>query len=261
MGQKDKSYKKSLRDQIKKLEAEKKELNKEKSKLEDIINSTMHELREFSAVITNKCYSLTTQNDIKKNQKELIDNIFFMSGMLSARLNFTEIEINPRTINNQVSILSGIYKKFDKTRYLLSHIANEKSIRIDFNGNSHMEMKLKQAFELIPFVILQNAIKYSPPGYAVDVTFEQEYEDTLSVSVVSYGPPLEDSEVALVFERGYRGKNAMDIEGQGLGLHLAKRICDLHAISLKIEQGKWLPIEISGNKFRQFIVKLIFEYY
>lgn len=259
MAFKDKNYKKALRLEIKKLKEEKDYLKENNEKLSGIMTSTMHEIREFSAVITNKCFSLTNQNDLKKGHKDLVDNIFFMSGMLSARLNFTEIEINPRTINNQVSLLSGIYKKFDKTRYLLAHLANERNTKFEFDGTSHMEMKLKQSFEMVPFVILQNAVKYTPPGYTIDVKFEEKYEDMLEVSISSYGPPVEENELSHLFERGFRGQNALDFSGQGLGMHLAKRICDLHAISLSVEQGEWLPIEIGGKKHRQFIVKLVFD--
>lgn len=261
MAQKDKQYKKELREKLKYTENQNKILEGENEKIKSIIESTMHELREFSAVITNKCYTLTMQEHRDKAQKDLIDNIFYMSGMLSARLNFTEIEIDPQAIKNQVSIPAVIYKKFDKTRYLLAHRANEKSIRIEFNGNSHMQMNLKQAFDMVPFVILQNAIKYSPPGYSININFKEEFEDSLSVEITSYGPPLEDEEDQHIFERGFRGKNARTMDGQGLGLHLAKRICDLHAISLTVEQGKWLPIEIGGEKFRNFIVTLYCEKY
>lgn len=89
-------------------------------------------------------------------------------------------------------------------------------------------------FDLLPFVLLDNAIKYSPKDKDIRVTF-LEKDNSLSVTIMSYGPPLLAGEEQFVFEETFRGENVKNTtEGSGIGLSLAKKICDIHDISIMI---------------------------
>ncbi|WP_432777583.1 ATP-binding protein [Pseudomonas fortuita] len=234
------------------------DLKIENHRLRSMLESTLHEAREFSALITDRAHALSTDDTLPPKPKEHAETLFHASGMLSARLNYTDIEINPGITELQVRYGAGIYKKFHKARYLLQAHASRKNSRINLLGESRMEIPALSVFDMLPFVLLQNAVKYSPPGYHINVEFDETNNSSLFIKLSSYGPIVEDQEIPHLFEREFRGRHSKDIEGQGLGLHLAKKVCDLHHAQLSIETGDVLQTTISRRQYQKFIVCLQF---
>lgn len=234
-------------------------VEEENKKLKSILESTLHEVRQFSAIISDRSHALSHSEILSPRANDLSETIFFASGMLSARLGYTEIEINPSVVSRQVRYGAVIYKKFHKSMYLLRPEMSYNKVKIDFRGESHMETAILSVFDMLPFVILQNAVKYSPPGYHVDVDFDQRNANCLEVTVSSYGPLVDDDEVDKLFLREFRGRHSTTHEGQGLGLHLAKKVCDLHNTSISISTGELLSHSIGGKRFQKFIVLLRFD--
>jgi two-component system phosphate regulon sensor histidine kinase PhoR len=87
--------------------------------------------------------------------------------------------------------------------------------------------------------LMENAIKYSPPGARVLLSVRDLGEE-VEFAVKDQGPgiPLEDQ--PHLFELLFRGKTAGKETGLGLGLAIVKRIIDAHngRIWLKSEEGK-----------------------
>lgn len=113
-----------------------------------------------------------------------------------------------------------------------------KSINIHFEGNSSAEGLVRDIVEILPYILFQNAIKYSPESSTIRCHFE-ENEDTLTVTVLNDGPILDKDEVERVTEKQWRGKNAQEkFDGSGKGLYLAKLICETNQIHLQINSFK-----------------------
>jgi signal transduction histidine kinase len=75
--------------------------------------------------------------------------------------------------------------------------------------------------------LLDNAIKFTPPGGAVIVQLRQESDwITLSVSDTGIGVPADD--LPLLFQRFHRAGNAVAHPGSGLGLAIVKAIAVAH---------------------------------
>ena len=89
--------------------------------------------------------------------------------------------------------------------------------------------------------LLDNALKYSAPGDAIEVRVREDGQ-TLFIDVADGGAGISAQEQVRIFEDLYRGENARETEGSGLGLALARRIVQLHGgdISLRSEptQGR-----------------------
>lgn len=77
--------------------------------------------------------------------------------------------------------------------------------------------------EEVYFNLLDNAVKYSAPESRIFVEL-LEYEMYIRINVCSQGTKVEREEFARVFQRFYRGRNAEEQEGVGLGLYLAREI-------------------------------------
>ena len=95
--------------------------------------------------------------------------------------------------------------------------------------------------------LLDNAIKYSHPGGRVSVSVT-EYEMFVRIGVHDQGIGIAEDEIALVFQRFYRSRQAGAEEGVGLGLYLARQIAE--------EQGGYLTAESKlgeGSSFYLFL--------
>lgn len=76
--------------------------------------------------------------------------------------------------------------------------------------------------------LLDNALKYSTPGSAIEVGFSSDREHAI-VSVRSHGVTIPPSERERIFERFYRSRAGEDAPpGTGLGLSIVKRIAECH---------------------------------
>jgi two-component system phosphate regulon sensor histidine kinase PhoR len=75
--------------------------------------------------------------------------------------------------------------------------------------------------------LLDNAIKYSPPGGTIYVETRDEGE-LVALSVRDEGPGIPDHDVARVFERFYKGEASRAGAGVGLGLAIVKHLVRAH---------------------------------
>ena len=88
--------------------------------------------------------------------------------------------------------------------------------------------------------ILENAVKYADPGTTIAVSAHAD-EKSVGIAIESSGMVISAEETTRVFERGYRGKAAMQkvAAGTGIGLYLASRVMTFHGGRIAVEaRGK-----------------------
>ena len=113
--------------------------------------------------------------------------------------------------------------------------ANNKKITI--SGALRTSLDLYESFKVIPFCLLQNAIKYS---FDTDIAINFSSNNReIEFAVESNGPPIKEEEKTKIFERGYRGEWSKRIhhEGQGIGLYIAKIVADAHGLEIKVRSS------------------------
>ncbi len=82
--------------------------------------------------------------------------------------------------------------------------------------------------------LVDNALKFSPSGAAVDVTVRGT-----TVEVADRGPGIDAEDRARVFDRFYRATSARTLPGSGLGLSIVSQIAALHGgtVTLDAREG------------------------
>ena len=83
--------------------------------------------------------------------------------------------------------------------------------------------------------LLSNAVKYSAAGSPVDVMARMKPEGGLLVHVRDRGIGIPDRDRVHLFERYYRGTNAVGVAGSGVGLHLVAMVLELHGGAIEVE--------------------------
>ncbi len=116
----------------------------------------------------------------------------------------------------------------------LAHTALPKAIDLELTGSDGASVSGDTALLGILFRnLIDNAIRYSPPGTTVSVRVEADATE-VRVRVRDAGPGISADERANVGRRFYRPPG-MKAPGSGLGLSIAQRIVDVHRGRLALE--------------------------
>jgi signal transduction histidine kinase len=108
------------------------------------------------------------------------------------------------------------------------------SIHVDVFEEAPIVADVALVRELI-VILLDNAIKYTPPGGAVRITVEMNAGNpTLRISDDGVG--IQPADLPRVYDRFYRGgREGSDHEGAGLGLSIARWITEEHGATISIQ--------------------------
>jgi len=100
--------------------------------------------------------------------------------------------------------------------------------------------------EYIVKKLLQNAIKFSPPGGLIHLTVDL-VEDRVHFIVQDQGIGIPQDEQENVFEAFYRASNVGEIGGMGIGLTIVRQVVEAHggSIHLESEVGRGTRVQIA----------------
>jgi two-component system OmpR family sensor kinase len=104
--------------------------------------------------------------------------------------------------------------------------------------------------------LLDNAVKYTPPGGRIDVAVRRDTtlgKRRARVEIVDSGPGIPAAERERVFDRFYRGEpaNGSNPPGSGLGMAIVRRIAERHGAT--IELGDAGAVMVGGTGLRATI--------
>jgi two-component system OmpR family sensor kinase len=94
----------------------------------------------------------------------------------------------------------------------------------------------EDALRILLANLVDNALRYTPPGGTVAVRVTPGGSDDALVEVADNGPGIPDDERTRVFDRFYRGRGAA-AGGSGLGLAIVRQIVNLHGGSIRLDRS------------------------
>ena len=132
--------------------------------------------------------------------------------------------------------------------------ASAKQIVLGFDGPADLRAVAdRRALEQILVNLLDNAVKYTPPGGRVTVLADAGAQSVV-LSVIDTGPGIEPRQQQRVFERFYRADNgrARAAGGSGLGLSIVKHLAQAQGGQVGVESGQggsrfWLKLPAATN--------------
>jgi len=202
----------------------KRELQLEKEK-KMMILSISHDIKTPLSAI--KLYSKSLYEKLYEDEekqmiiaKNIENKVTQIEGFVSEIVKMSTTEI----FDIQVQI-DDFYLKNLVDKIYESYSGKFKILKTDFIINSYSNKLVSGDIDrLIEVVenVIENAIKYGD-GKSIEVSFSSE-EYCQLITITSSGCGLSSTEMVHIFESFWRGSNAQDKKGSGLGLYICKHI-------------------------------------
>lgn len=201
-----------------------------------------HEFRTPLSIILGSTQLLaesppTWSKDRKlKNLNRIRSSAKLMIQLLSDILTLTraeagKLEFNPESIDLEAFCLNLI-----EEIQLSSQTANQTGHTIEFSSqgtSAHALLDEKLLYSILSN-LLANAIKYSAPENPIQFMLKSEPEATTFV-IQDHGIGIDLVDQQQLYEPFYRGQNARDRSGTGLGLAVVKKGVEMHGGEITVQ--------------------------
>lgn len=200
----------------------------------DFVSMVSHEVRSpmNSLLMQLKVIMDGLAGEVTPKQLEILERasekIINLNSLVTELLDLSRIESG--LIAHEKEEVDLVALLFEQQQFHLP-FAREKEIRVELSCQEKLPpiFANRQNMEEVFSNLIVNAIKYSPEKATVTIHALKENE-YLKITVSDTGFGLEKEELAKIFTRFYRVKdaNTREIQGTGLGLSLVKSIVDSH---------------------------------
>jgi light-regulated signal transduction histidine kinase (bacteriophytochrome) len=193
----------------------------------------LHEIRKLNRNVKQSAERLCIREN--RESPELAD-VDLVNIWKSAEIMSTQFEVIELVANEGLAVLPlkseiEVYRIFDKCTRI--YRPRENPGRISIYAPYGFDKRIKacdKTFPMIPTVLIENALKYSPDDSDVRVRFDSlNGKCRVSISNVA------DSNAKLgpgIFLKGYRGSH--DVEGSGNGLYVAQLVAKQHGSEITV---------------------------
>ncbi len=144
----------------------------------------------------------------------------------------------------------ALFRLAEEASSVVEVLAEEKRQQIDIAGDANLLVSVDRLILRQAVVnLLDNAIKYSPPGSQILVRVQSEGDNQVTLDVIDQGTGILKEHQPYVFDRFYRVDKARTREwgGAGLGLSITRWAVEAHGgdITLKSEEGHGTTFRVS----------------
>src|SRR5689334_2993015 len=248
-----------LKEALKKLEESQEELSEALSKEKQLneiksrfVSMASHEFRTplstilSSATLVSK-YQRTDEGDKRERHlKKIKDSVSHLNNLLEDFLSLGKLEEGKVSVNISTfavrEFIDDIVEEMKviqkKGQQIICHYEGDENFTTD-----------KRLLKNILINLFSNALKFSNEDRSVWIKTENK-GDNLRILVRDQGMGIPNEDQHHLFTTFFRGKNATNIEGTGLGLPIVKRYIDLlnGSVSLKSELGEGTTVDFTLPK-------------
>lgn len=160
--------------------------------------------------------------------QRVMANIIRLQQFIEETLDVSRIESGQKTFKRDpINLVRVVSAAVDN----LGLVARERNVSITHQTNPAVSVVLGDPAKLLHVFtnLIHNAIKFSPSGGTVTISYGMESLHALTIRVQDQGLGIDQTDMDRIFEPFYRAKsNEESIPGSGLGLMIAKHLIELH---------------------------------
>jgi signal transduction histidine kinase len=214
----------------------------------DFVADVSHEFKTPISAIEGYAMLLQDETLTEEEKRAYVDSIIYNSRRLSnltgnilmiSRLENDTIKLNPTHFSLDEQIRRIILTFEEKW--------SEKNLELDIDLDAVQYYGDEDLLYHVWLNLLSNAIKFSNPGGLLVVKLLNNHYN-VEVIVEDHGIGMDEAAVQRIYEKFYQSDSSRASEGNGLGMTLVKKICDIcHgeiAIESKVGQGTKFTISL-----------------
>ncbi|HLE81036.1 MAG TPA: HD domain-containing phosphohydrolase, partial [Dehalococcoidia bacterium] len=222
----------------------------------DFVSLIAHELRTPVTAMKTSLEGLmrSIQEDLEPQQRDLLDLAYRRAKRLASAV--SDLVTYDRLERGELDLDARAVDLSDLTEQVLEEVrwsAEEKSIPIHVEGLPLSPQVLLDGDNLARALrhLLDNAVKYTPPGGTVSVRFSSD-ESSIRIEVRDTGAGIPQRELAAIFRsfRQLQSPSTRREPGLGLGLSLARKLVQAMGGYMEVESH-----EGEGSTFAMVLPK------
>lgn len=197
----------------------------EKDHIKTLVSDISHQTKTPIANILLYTELLDEHEDLTEDSHQLLDQIRAQSDklgfLIQALVKTSRLETGIISVRPQPA---SVFELISNSIRAVRSKAEEKQQTINISCSNGLEACFDGKWTEEALVnILDNAVKYSPPGSLISVS-ATPYELFTRIDVRDQGIGIREEEYSEIFQRFYRSSAVNQMEGVGIGLYLAREI-------------------------------------
>ncbi|MFN5182553.1 MAG: ATP-binding protein [Bacteroidota bacterium] len=238
------------REELKNSLEKEKELNELKSRF---VSMASHEFRTPLATILSSL-SLATkyaeQGEKEKHTKHIErikTSITHMTDLMNDVLSISKLEEGKINLNNEMFSFPDFSRNvINELKFLCK---KNQELIYKHNGSTNIKLDSK-IIKNIYFNLISNAIKFSPENKNILINTNVNNNEII-IEIIDEGIGISEDDKKHLFERFFRGQNATNIQGTGLGLNIVVKYVELMGGKItfesELEKGSSFKINIPNS--------------
>lgn len=225
----------------------------------DFLANAAHELRTPLAAIRSSVEVALGSRRSPEEYQELLDSVIEEGASLEALVNqlllLSETETDRLKQHGERFSFDEVVRKAVE---MFEAVAETKDVRLELRATSPVILEgNRRHLRQVLNNLLDNAIKFTPPGGQVVLSLRRE-EQRAVLEIVDTGMGIAEADVPRIFERFFRADNARRREsehkGTGLGLSICRAVVEAHngAITARSRLGQGTTFTVILPLAREF---------
>lgn len=242
---------KRVQDKIKQALKKEQELGELKSRF---VSMASHEFRTplstilSSASLIDRYQEDSQEEKRKKHTARIKSSVSNLTGILNDFLSLDKLETGKVDTNPIDFDLAAFTQEI--CHDLETSLKSGQKIDYKYQGRKKVYLD-KQMLHNIQINLLSNAIKYSPERSTITLALKNAV-GIVTIQIKDQGIGIDEEDQKHLFERFFRAKNAVNLQGTGLGLNIVKKYVDLMGgtikFSSKVEKGSTFTVTLPQSK-------------